>query len=113
MPRTYATKTGGGWGGGSNKPFQDHRDPKPLFKETVPKRAAPGCKLHIEQSTIFTACVGIDFKFLSSQYGTIPWTRVKKSLRVCSGQCLSLVMTTSSSTTPAPTTTAWTARQAR
>ena len=41
MPRTYATKTGVG---GSSKPFQDHRDPKPIFKETVPKRPAPGCK---------------------------------------------------------------------
>ena len=57
MPRTYATKTGGGGGGSSNKPFQDHRDPKPLFKETFPKRAAPGCEYRIDYCTSFTQLV--------------------------------------------------------
>ena len=126
MPRTYATKTGGR-GGGSNKPFQDHRDPKPIFKETVPKRAAPGCKhpIHYTTSFIVLVLVGsyilnswymywirrIDYERFSSQYGTIPSTPVTMPLQGCSGRCLSQLMTTSSSTTPVPTTTASTARQ--
>ena len=60
MPRTYATKTGGRGGCGSSKPFQDHRDPKPLFKETVSKRAAPGCEYHIEDCILKLYSAGFE-----------------------------------------------------